>query len=83
MYMIFDLLITVFELFISETSDCKCYFLRKESLVSFKGWHKLAFPSAGLTVLHGCSRWCFCLCGAWVLLDVTYTCCIGTILGYV
>lgn len=37
MFMIFDLIITMFELLISEISDCKCYFLRKESFVSSVG----------------------------------------------
>lgn len=37
MYMIFDLLISMLELFISETSDCKCNFLRQENLASFIG----------------------------------------------
>lgn len=32
--MIFDLIISMFELLISEISDCKCCFLRKENFVS-------------------------------------------------
>jgi len=56
MYMIFDLLMFRFELFISETSDCVCYFLRKENHASLIECYKLAFLSAEPAVLPGCYR---------------------------
>lgn len=40
--MIFDLIISMFELLISEVSDCRCCFLRKEIFVSSVGCYMLA-----------------------------------------
>lgn len=37
MFMIFELIISIFELLFIEVSDCKCCFLRKESFVSSVG----------------------------------------------
>lgn len=52
---IFDLLISTFELFIGDTSGNKRCFLGKENLASFTGCCKLAFIQVELTATGGLS----------------------------